>query len=142
MRSSGVFSAATTRMQSAGSRGAKRAANALLEVAVLEAVELVAPAEARVHGDLLLRVLDRVDALDDSRERRLQAAQRLAKGAVRAAGDTRLGRALHLDLILARIPALDGESHLCTATTMIAVASVFSVARGSRIFQPKLINWS
>src|SRR4051794_10103089 len=40
--------------------GAQRAADALLQPRVLEPVELVAPAEARVYGDLLLRVLDRL----------------------------------------------------------------------------------
>ena len=64
--------------------GAQRAADALLEPRVLEAVQLVAAAEARVDRGLLLRVLDRHRALDEPREDGLQAAQRLAEGAVGA----------------------------------------------------------
>src|ERR1700712_4087178 len=45
--------------------GAERAADALLEARVLEAVELVAAAEARVDRPLLLRVLDRHRALHE-----------------------------------------------------------------------------
>ena len=63
-------------------RGAERAADALLEPRVLEAVQLVAAAEARVDRRLLLGVLDRHRALDHAAERGLQAAQRLAEGAV------------------------------------------------------------
>ena len=65
--------------------GAERAADALLEAGVLEAVELVAAAEARVDRGLLLGVLDRDRALDEPAEGRLQPAQRLAEGAVGAA---------------------------------------------------------
>ena len=63
--------------------GAQRAADALLEAGVLEAVELVAAAEARVDRHLLLGVLDRVDALDDARE---------ASSSARAASRRRRGR--------------------------------------------------
>ena len=45
--------------------GAQRAADALLQPRVLEAVQLVTPAEARVDGDLLLRVLVDDRALDE-----------------------------------------------------------------------------
>src|SRR5207248_7318498 len=64
---------------------AQRAAHALLEPRVLEPVQLVAPAEARVDGRLLLGILDRHRALDQATERGLQPAQRLAERAVRAA---------------------------------------------------------
>src|SRR5476649_2809005 len=52
--------------------GAERAADTLLKPRVLEAVQLVAPAEARVDRHFLLGVLDRVYSLDDTRERRLE----------------------------------------------------------------------
>ena len=64
---------------------------------VLEAVELVAAAEARIDRRLLLRVLDRDRALDDAGEGRPQPAQGLAEGAVGAAGAAGLGPALDLD---------------------------------------------
>src|SRR3712207_3468604 len=66
-------------------RRAQRAADALLEPGVLEAVELVPAAEARVDRRLLLRVLDRVRPLDEAAEARLEAPQGLAEGAVQAA---------------------------------------------------------
>ena len=59
--------------------GAERAADALLEAGVLEAVQLVAAAEARVDRRLLLGVLDHVVALGHAPERRLQPAQGLAE---------------------------------------------------------------
>ena len=77
--------------------GAERAADALLQPGVLELVQFVAAAEARVDRRLLLRVLDRHRPLDQPRHRRLQPAQRLAEGAVGAAGAARLGPALDLD---------------------------------------------
>ena len=72
--------------------GAERTADALLEAAVLKAVELMAAAEARVNGDLLFRVLNRVNAHPKLAEGRLKAAQRLAKGAVETTGAARLLR--------------------------------------------------
>src|SRR4051794_13465677 len=65
--------------------GAERAADALLEPAVLEAVELVTAAEALVDRSLLLRVLDRHGPLEDPAEGGAQPAERLAEGPVRAA---------------------------------------------------------
>src|SRR5205823_690287 len=85
--------------------GAQRAADALLEPGVLEPVELVATAEARVDRHLLLGVLDRGGALDDPRERRLQPAQRLAERAVRACGRARGGLADDLDDVVAGVVA-------------------------------------
>ncbi len=79
--------------------GAERAADALLEPGVVEAVELVAPAEARIDGRLLLRVLDRHRTLDEPAEGRAKAAQGRAEGAVEAAA-----RAARL-----RRPALHGQ---------------------------------
>ena len=75
----------------AGGR-AERAADALLEAAVLKTVELMATAEAWVDGDLLFRVLNRVNAHPKLAKGRFEAAQRLAKGAVKAAGAARLLR--------------------------------------------------
>src|SRR4051794_30736332 len=63
---------------------AQRAADALLQARVLEAVELVAAAEAGVHRRLVLGVLDRGGALDVARERGLEALERGAEGAVGA----------------------------------------------------------
>src|SRR2546421_1630280 len=84
--------------------GAQRAADALLQARVLEAVELVAAAEARVHRHLLLRVLDGHRPLDDAHERRLEPAQRLAKRPVRATGATRLRPPLDLNDVVAGTP--------------------------------------
>src|SRR2546423_183631 len=100
---------------------AQRAAHALLETGVLEPVQLVAAAEARVDGRLLLRVLDRHRALDQTAERRLQPAQRLAERAGRATHPARLRAALDLDHVLGRAP----RAH---ATTTIAVTSALRVA--------------
>src|SRR4051794_5229930 len=72
--------------------GAQRAADALLEPRVLEAVELVTAAEARVDRHLLLRVLDRLRPLDEASERGLEPAQGLSERAVSAAPAPR-GRA-------------------------------------------------
>src|SRR4051812_6360435 len=66
--------------------GAQRAADALLQPGVLEAVQLVAPAEARVDRHLLLGVLDRLRRLDELLERRAQAAQGLRERARPGAG--------------------------------------------------------
>src|SRR5205823_1315550 len=115
-------------------RGAQRAAHALLEPGVLEAVELVAAPEARVHRRLLLGVLDRGGALDDSPERRLQAAQRLAERAVGARCPARRGMPDHLDHVGAGVVGHDA--------TTIAVTSRLRVASGSSTFQPNDISWS
>src|SRR4051794_16045670 len=112
------------------------AAHALLEARVLEAVQLVAPAEARIDRHLLLRVLDRHRPLDEAREGRLEAAQRLAEGAVGAARAAGARAALDGDDVVARAPG----SHV--VTTRIAVTRALRVARGRRIFQPKDISWS
>src|SRR5690349_2724503 len=118
--------------------GAERAADAFLEPGVLEAVQLVTAAEARVDRRLLLGVLDRQRPLDQARHRRLQAAQRLAEGTVGAADPARLRTALDLDHVL----VLEvGELGHQVTTTRIAVTSTLSVASGSRTFQPKLISW-
>src|SRR5437763_6711113 len=85
-------------------RGAERAADALLEPGVLEAVQLVTTAEARVHGHLLLGVLHRDGPLGDAPERRPHAAQRLAEGAPRPARRAGRGRAPNLDHVLAGAP--------------------------------------
>src|SRR5437588_9775932 len=82
----------------AGSR-AQRAADALLQARVLKAVELVPAPEARVDGGLLLRVLDRRGSLHDPGESRLETAQRLAKGSVRAGRHPRRGLADDLDYV-------------------------------------------
>src|SRR6266540_280283 len=65
----------------AGGR-AERAADALLEAGVLEAVQLVAAAKALVDRRLLLGVLDRHGALEHPAERGAQPAEGLAEGAV------------------------------------------------------------
>src|ERR687885_20483 len=90
---------------------AQRAADALLEAGVGEAVEAVAAAEARVDGRLLLGVLERRRPLGDARERGLQAAQRLAEGAVDAAGAAGLRGALDGDDVVAGAPGdgIDGS---------------------------------
>src|SRR5664280_1815194 len=85
-------------------RRAKRAADALLKARVLEAMELVAPAKARIHGHLLLGILDRRRPFGDSRERRLQPARRLCKSAPSAARRPGLGVAGDLDDVLAWTP--------------------------------------
>src|SRR4051812_10053457 len=115
---------------------AERAADALLEAGVLEAVQLVAPAESRVDRRLLFGILDRHRTLDEARERRLEAAQRLAEGAVCAARAAGAGAALDGDDVVAGVPG----SHV--VTTRIAVTRALRVARGSRIFQPKDMSWS
>src|SRR3954452_16864108 len=61
-------------------RDAERAAHALLEPGVVEALKLVAAAEARVDRRLLLGILDRVVALGQPAEGRAEAAERLAEG--------------------------------------------------------------
>src|SRR3954447_13326065 len=119
----------------AGGR-AEGAAHALLEARVLEAVQLVAPAEARVDRHLLLRVLDRLGPLDEAGEGRLEPAQGLAQGAGGAARAAGAGAALDGDDVVARAPG----SHV--VTTRIAVTRALRVARGSRIFQPKDMSWS
>src|SRR3954454_2561769 len=117
-------------------RGAEGAADALLEPRVLEAMQLVAAAEARVHRRLLLGVLDRHRTLDEAGEGRLEAAQRLAEGAVGAARAAGAGAALDGDDVVAGAPG----SHV--VTTRIAVTRALRVARGSRIFQPNDMSWS
>jgi predicted metal-dependent TIM-barrel fold hydrolase len=91
-------------MQSAGQAAAhSEQPDALLQARVLEAVQRWRPAEARVDRHLLLGVRDRAAALDSARERRLQAAQRLAEDAVGAAGAAGLGRAHHDELVVAGV---------------------------------------
>src|SRR5829696_5109640 len=117
-------------------RRAQRAADALLEPRVLEPVQLVAAAEARVDRRLLLRVLVRVRPLDQPRERRAQAAQRLAERSVGVADGPALGRADDLDDVGSR---LVGHQ---VSTTRIAVTRALSVAVGRNTFQPSAISWS
>src|SRR5439155_21262543 len=85
-------------------RRAERAADALLEPGVLEPLQLVLAAEARVDGRLLLGVLDRHGTLTQAAERGGQPAQRLAEGPVGTGEPARLGAALDLDHVLARVP--------------------------------------
>src|SRR5205807_3698036 len=85
-------------------RDAQRAADALLEARVLEAVELVAAPKAGVDRRLVLGVLERDRALDQAPESGSEAAQRLAERPVRAAEPTRLGSPLDLDHVLGRAP--------------------------------------
>ena len=119
--------------------GAERAADALLQPGVLEAVQLVAAPEARVDGGLLLRVLDRHRALEDPGEGRLQPAQRLAEGAVGPLCPARLWPALHGDhRVVGQIRKL--LAHV--SVTRTAVTSTFSVASGRSTFQPSDISWS
>src|SRR3954447_15674817 len=125
-------------------RGAQRAADALLEPGVLEAVQLVAAPETRVDGRLLLRVLDRHGSLDDPGEGRLQAAKRLAEGAVGALGTAWLGPPLHRDHpVVGEIRKLAGVAVAAHVTvTSTAVTSTLSVASGKSTFQPRDISWS
>src|SRR4051812_22966060 len=117
-------------------RRAQRAADALLQPGVLEAMQLVAPAEARVDRHLLLGVLDRLRLLDEALERRLQPAQRLGEGARAGAGGAGRRRAQHLDDVAGVV-----RGH-ATVTTRIAVTRALSVASGSSTFQPNDISWS
>src|SRR2546430_6139026 len=117
----------------AGGR-AQRAADALLEAGVLEAVQLVAAPGARVDGRLVLWVLQRDRPLDQAAEHGLQPAERLAERAVRASQAAGVRAPLHLDHVLRRRPG-----HVATR---IAVTRAFTVASGSRIFQPNAISWS
>src|SRR3954467_9092560 len=121
--------------------GAQRAADALLEAGVGEAVEAVPAAEARVDGRLLLRVLERRRPLGDARERGLQAAQRLTERAVEAAGAAGLRGALNGNDVVAGSPGHKGPIQ-STATRMTAVTRVFRVASGRSTFQPSPMSWS
>ena len=76
-------------------------------------VQPVAAAIARIHGPLVLRVLLGDRLLEDLLQRHAEALQRVR----------------------------DDEAH-ATATTKKAVTSAFTVAIGSRTFQPKRISWS
>src|SRR5580765_322960 len=91
--------------------GAEGAADALLEP-VLVPPEPVPPAEARVERALELRVLLRDRLFEDLLQRDAEAAERVG------------GPRAHEN-----------------ATTRAAVTSAFSVATGSRTFQPNAINW-
>jgi hypothetical protein len=130
--------------------GTERAADALLEARVLEAVQLMAPAEARVHRGLLLGVLDRDGALEHPSEGGAQAAQGLAEGSVGTPDATRLRPALHRDHVvlvqvgeLRPIGLLGVELRLHQETvTITAVTRMFSVARGNITFQPSDMSWS
>src|SRR5215216_3405420 len=115
--------------------GAERAADALLEPGVLEPVQLVAAAEARVDRGLLLRVLVGVCALGPAPEHGLHAAQRLAEGAVGPADGPALGGAHHLEDVGS------GVIGHYVATTRIAVTSALTVASGRKIFQPSDMSW-
>src|SRR3954464_11404255 len=131
--------------------GAERAADALLESGVLEAVQLVAAAEALVDRGLLLRVLDRHRALEHPAEGGAQAAEGLAEGAVCAAGAARLRAALDRDHVLmalqigelrpVRLVGVELGLHQLTVT-ITAVTRTFRVASGSITFQPSDMSWS
>src|SRR4051794_15388778 len=125
-------------------RGAQRTTDALLEAGVLELVELVAAAEPRVDRRLLLRVLDRDRPLDDARERGLQPAEGLAERAVCASDATGLGPALDVDdALVGQVGKALVRAVIAHVTvTRIAVTRTFSVASGSRIFQPRDMSWS
>src|SRR5215211_7514986 len=116
--------------------GAERAPDALLEAGVLELVELVAAAEARVDRHLLLGVLHGRRALDHPGEGRLQPPEGLPEGPVRRpqAGPRRVD---DLEDVLADVDVRN--SHSVTAT-MIAVTSALAVASGSSTFQPNDIS--
>src|SRR4051794_38245859 len=118
--------------------GAQRAADALLQSGVLEAVQLVAAAEARVDRRLLLGVLDRLRPLDVAPERRPQTLEGRTERAVGAAGAAGRGRPLHGDHVVAGGPAVRHYK----VTTRIAVTRAFSVASGRKTFQPSDISWS
>src|SRR5262249_28181935 len=126
-------------------------ADALLEAGVLEAMEFVPAAEARIHRRLLFRVLDRDRALEDAAEGGPEAAEGLTEGPVGAAGASRLRSALDRDHVLRVVQVgerrpvghLLVELRLHHATvTITAVARMLSVARGSITFQPSDISWS
>src|ERR1700760_707868 len=129
---------------------AERAADALLQARVLEAVQLVAAAGARGDGRLLLRILDRDRRFAEAPERRHQPARRLAERAPDAARGARRRCPLNHDHVLARAPGRHVQArricrrlgHQCVTTTSTAVTSALSVASGSRVFQPKRISWS
>src|SRR4051794_32630094 len=128
--------------------GAERATDALLEPRVLEPVELVLAAEARVDGQLLLGVLHGDGTLDDAHHRGLQALERHPESAVDGAGTARLRAPRDLvdvvgvaDLQLAALVAVH-HCHGAPSTTITAVTSAFAVARGSSTFQPNDISWS
>src|SRR4029453_17085398 len=109
--------------------------DALLEPGVLEAVKLVAAPEARIHGGLLLGVLDGHRTLDHPREGRPQAFERRPEGAIGAADPAGIRAALDLDRVIFRIPG----AHVATK---IAVTRALMVASGRRIFQPNDMSWS
>ena len=110
-----MFSAATTRMQSAGQAAAQSEQPTHFSSPFSWTMETVPAAEARVERPLLLRVLLRQRLLEDLPERDGEALDRANR--------------VHAD-----------PFH--TATTTIAVTTAFSVATGRRIFQPNCISWS
>src|SRR5262245_22164251 len=132
-------------------RGAERAADALLEARVIEAVQLVAAAEPRVDRRLLLRVLDRHGPLGDAAAGGAQAAEGLAEGAVGGGrarcGPAPRGRGHGLVAVQVgeggpvRLLLVELRLHPDTVT-ITAVTSTFSVASGSMIFQPSDMSWS
>src|SRR5262249_29932221 len=115
---------------------AQRAADALLESRVLEAVELVAAAGAGIDPRLLLPVLEPHRAFHDPRERRLQPTQGLAESTVGAGHGAGGGAAHDLDDVGSGVV---GVAHVATT---IAVTRRLSVASGRRIFHPSDISWS
>ena len=96
------------------------------------------PAEARVHGDLLLRVGDDADRRDGLAQRGLETAEGLAEGAVEAAGAARVGTLDDVELLRGGRPG----GHYLNTTRTIAVTSTLSVASGSSTFQPRDMSWS
>jgi hypothetical protein len=117
-------------------RRAQRAADALLQARVLEAMELVAPAEARVDRRLLLGVADRPRALDHAPEGHLQALEGGCESAIGPRGRVVTRRTEHFDDFTGVV------RHQSSTTTRIAVTRALSVASGSRIFHPNDISWS
>src|SRR4051794_4836068 len=116
--------------------GAETAPDALLEARVLEAVQLVAAAEALVDRRLLLGVLDRHRALEHPAEGGAQAAKGFAEGPVGAARAAGLRTALHGDDVVralevgklgpVRLLGVELRLHQLTVT-ISAVSRMFSV---------------
>src|SRR5439155_11120474 len=117
-------------------RDTQRAADALLQTGVLEAVQLVATAEARVDRRLLLGVLDRDRLLEQAHERGAQALERRAESAVGAADAAGLGTVDDDQFLI-------GERvRTQRTTTRIAVTIALTVASGRRTFHPNDMSWS
>src|SRR5215217_5957755 len=118
-RFSGVFSAATTRMQSAGQAAAHSE----------QPTHFSSPVSSKRCS------LCRPRKLGYAGERRLEALERRAEGTGGAPHGAGLRRAHDLHDVGSGF-----VSHV--TTTRIAVTSALSVASGRRIFHPSAISWS